>query len=154
MSGRYQRQKAKFWGQPIPDGLKHGTNSHARKMYGCQCEDCRPSRESPGSGASHADRQRKLRQAKRGTPVPPGVKHGIYAYKVYGCPCDICVASNNRARRRRRQSWRTKATGSWGSGKDGTDVLHWPPVGVGTWTCPACGQQFRHRAPKEETIAA
>lgn len=160
MSTRHHRDKDHFWGMPVPGHLKHGQGSRSAKVYGCECEACWPSgiRYVKGVLTPHAERQKALRERKQGQPVPAEVKHGIYAYRVYGCRCDICVATNRRARKRQRSTWRNTTTGHWGSSKDATgaplDVLHWPPVGHGDWTCPSCGQLFPHRAPKEQTLAA
>lgn len=152
----YAEEKARHWGAPVPPHLKHGRNTYAFKVYGCDCLVCLPAGKrrvmTPG-GTPAKERNRKLRENKWGKPVPPGVKHGIYAYKVYGCRCDICKTAANSQREEYRNTWRTRATGSW-SKQGKADVLHWPPVGRGIWTCPDCGQQFRHRAPKEATLAA
>jgi hypothetical protein len=155
----FARAKLKHWGAPVPEGLKHGTNTYAAQVYGCDCRVCLPSgrrRAAPGEGIPRNERNRKLREAKLGKPVPPGVKHGPYAYKTYGCRCDICKQANRRQRKRGRMAWLASATGfyDFAAGGGEVDVIHWPPVGVGMWTCNTCGQQFPHRAPKERTIAA
>lgn len=154
----YQRAKLKYYGLPVPPHLKHGQSSRAANIYGCDCKLCLPSGRRMTTKMTHAERQRKLRQAKRGKPLPPGTKHGVYAYRVYGCRCDFCVHTFRKSHRGVKQSWRTRATGVWGTGVDAAgfpvDVLHWPPVGTGTWTCPDCNQRFPHRPPKEARLAA
>lgn len=165
MTTAYQRAREKYYGLPVPAHLKHGQNSRACRIYGCDCKACLPSgrRVIRGRRMSGAERQRKLRQAKKGKPVPPTVKHGVYASRVYGCPCDICRAARNRVlkRQRAKRHWKTTAVGIWTTVFD-TTTIHWPPVGQGTWTCPDCYQQFPHRRqtqsaaspPKEATLAA
>lgn len=157
MTSRFLQAKEEHWGTPVPPGRKHGRESYTAKIYGCDCKLCLPSgrrRADRGQGVDHATRQKKLRANKKGTPVPAGTKHGIYTYKTYGCRCDICVQTNRRRNRHQKSwAWLENATGHYAFDAKVT-VIHWPPVGRGIWTCPDCGMQLRHRAPKERTIAA
>lgn len=153
MSTKYARQKAKYWGAPVPNHMQHGVQSHARKVYGCTCADCRPEVVRPGRTPG-VERNRKLRAAKQGTSVPEGRRHSLYTYRIYACRCDICLAAKAATRAEESNAWRARATGRWDERADGMTVLHWPPVGHGVWTCPDCGLQLRHRPRKEWTLAA
>lgn len=142
-----RRRKERDWGTPPPPHLKHGPQTVAADIYGCDCRDCLPSgrrRTPPGEGMTVAERQRRSRANRHGTPVPPGRKHGIYTYKIYGCRCDFCEKANRDASKKQRASWRDTAVAHWGT-RGGMDVVHWPPVGEGTWSCPDCGQDFEMR---------
>lgn len=128
----------------IPDHLKHYPASIARRRYGCDCRKCLPSgRPDPGrppkeEGAlSHAARQRKLRHSKKGQPVPPGTKHGVYTARVYACKCDDCRAAKARQNHRTKNPWMYRPTrGRWVE-ENGTTRLCWPPRGAGPdWVCP------------------
>lgn len=141
-----KRRKERDWGTPVPEHLKHGTTTSAAEFYGCDCRECLPSgqrKPAPEDVLTRRERERRLRENKRGKPVPPG-SHGIYGYKIYGCPCDICAKANRDARGRERSSWRATAVAHW-STRGTADVIHWPPVGEGTWTCPDCGEHFEMR---------
>lgn len=142
------RQRLEFWGLPVPEGMKHGRSTLACEAYGCDCKACLPSgkRTKLGEGGklTHDERQRRLRAAKLGLPVPPGARHGLYTYRVYGCRCDACRAARRHSEQQKANRWRETAVGSW-STRDSNDVIHWPPVGEGLWTCPECGQAFRRR---------
>lgn len=99
MNEKYHRAKLKYWGAPVPGHLKHGDDSYAAKVYGCDCRDCLPSgrrRAAKGQGMSARQREINLRANKKGKPVPPGTRHGIYAYKIYRCQCDICIGAKDR----------------------------------------------------------
>ena len=92
---------------------------------------------------THAQRQKKLRQAKQGTPVPEGNKHGISTYTVYACRCATCRAAHARRLHRRHNPWiyRDDLHGTWRQRKTDQghilDVLCWPPIGADPdWTCP------------------
>lgn len=163
MTTAHQRAKDAHWGLPVPPGCKHGQGTWAAKVYGCDCKKCLPTgrRLRPrGQRIPHAERQQKLRESKHGQPVPPSVKHGIYAYKIYGCRCDPCVLASNARRRRRTWAWLKNATGhyAFAAKKDAdnfdVDVIHWPPAGTGIWTCPDCGIQLRHRPATQRQEAA
>lgn len=151
---RYQRQKEKYWGKPVPPRVKHGPTSHARKVYGCRCAICTPRGEEEGTHRTtgepdrpmtHDERQKRLRARKRGTPVPPGTKHGIYTSRVYRCKCDICRAAKSAQYRRKVDRWRETARGRWTS--DGImDTICWPPRDAGPeWTCPGCASTPTHQ---------
>lgn len=147
--------RRRFWGGPVPEGLKHGPTTRASRIYGCPCTLCLPSgkRKHRGNPEPHKVRQKRLRATKKGQPVPPGVKHGVYAARTYLCHCDICRSALRVTRHRKRTAWRETATGSWHDGPKKT-VLHWPPVGQGRWTCPECGQVFRMREEVRRAEAA
>jgi len=132
--------------------LKHRPGSIARRR-GCECKLCLPSGVvgSGGNGRVYADRPltRKERddRSKRklfGTPVPPTVKHGTYARRVYGCRCLICETIGKRKKRpavHPRDRWRLTARGRWLTSKDDQgnkiEVICWPPRDAGPdWTCP------------------
>lgn len=143
----WAEEKARHWGQPVPGRLQHGRQTRAQQIYGCRCEFCEVQPRMVGDvPLSRSERGRRLRLAKRGKPVPLTVKHGAYAYTTYGCRCDICRQGKRRASRKRLQPRPT--TGHWAHGhRDGfdTDVIHWPPRGTGTWTCPDCGLDLERR---------
>lgn len=149
-SPRLAAAREKLWGLPVPGHLIHKRDSWAARVYGCDCKACLPSgrRQNPVP-LTRAQRNAKLRAAKKGQPVPPGVKHGIYAYQVYACHCDVCVEAHNAKRREARQTWRADAVGDWVDNVviDGhkTTVVHWPPRGEGMWQCPVCDDKFPHR---------
>lgn len=139
-----QELRDRHWGQPIPETFKHGPRTNAYRFFGCDCRLCLPSgrrRPEPAGVATHAERQKKLRRAKRGKPVPQGTKHGLYANRVYGCSCEICSAAIARRRHRRKNPWmyRDDLRGRWRQGKRGgviMDVLCWPPASAGPqWAC-------------------
>lgn len=148
-----RKDRDRHWGMPVPEHLKHGSGTRAARIYGCDCKTCLPTgrrwrKTNEKPTPTHRDRQKKLREAKKGQPVPPDVKHGVYAYSVYGHRCDICRAAAAATFARRQNRWRETATGHWDDAGEMT-VLHWPPRGVGMWECPDCEQKFPHRAPKE-----
>lgn len=148
-----KKRKLECWGAPVPEGLRHGKRTTACDTYGCGCKVCLPSgRRKSDVPLTALERGRRLRASKKGTPVPPGTKHGIYTYRVYGCKCDFCTAANRRSRTRERHTWRETAVGHW-STRRGNDVLHWPPAGDGTWTCPECGEQFEMRGKSSAAAA-
>lgn len=145
----YARAKLRHWGAPVPSHLKHGEGTYAMKVYGCDCPVCLPSgrrRSAAGEGKPQTQRSRELRNRKRGQPVPPGTKHGVYPYGTYGCRCDVCSAAHSATDARRRAAHRDRSAGWFLVGPE-TTTIHWPPVGVGIWTCPTCGLQLRHRRP-------
>jgi hypothetical protein len=128
----------------VPAYLKHRPGSWARQKYGCDCRDCLPKGEgTPGrppkgdAALSPRERQARLRAAKKGQPVPPGTKHGIYAFKIYGCRCSTCRAAKVRQNHRVKNPWMYRPLrGRWHE-EDGITTLCWPPVGAGPdWTCP------------------
>lgn len=124
----------------IPDGLKHGTESRARRIYKCGCIECLPSgRRKPakGEGQTNAERDRALRQRKKGKPVPEGTAHGNYAYRTYQCRCEVCRAAAAEKRRKAPKPKRVTV--------DGLGVFHWPPVGEGMWECPTCEEKVPMR---------
>jgi hypothetical protein len=135
-----------MWGKPIPPGLKHGTHSHARYIYGCDCATCIPPGLHRGGPRiieerplTRRERSRRSRQNLYGKPVPAHVKHGIYAYNVYGCTCDICRKAKRAQLERKRDAWRAAARGHWVDLPSGLTVLHWPPADAPPmWTCPHC----------------
>lgn len=145
--------RAERLGQPVPPGLKHGPRQLSRKHWGCECELCRPepdwAAKPRGRGArgglTHSEAQRALRHRKRGKPVPPGVKHGIYCYRTYGCRCDICRFELNGARTRRRNAWRETAHGRWRTEvrtNGPVEVICWPPKDAGPdWVCPCTAEE-------------
>ncbi len=146
MATVHAKAVARHWGLPVPGHLKHGKGSYAGKVYGCACPLCLPSGRRatrPDRIPTHAERQRRLRTAKRRRPVPAGTKHGIYAYQVYQCRCDVCVKVHAENLARHRNAWRATARGHWSDLPDVT-VVHWPPTGTGAdWVCPHCGRQPR-----------
>lgn len=142
-SHKFAERRARYLGKPVPAGLKHGTNSYARRIYGCGCAECVPSgkrtwknRNHEDRPLTHAERQKKLRSNKRGKPVPPGTKHGTYAGRVYGCTCPICKAAKRRETARSANRWRSTAHGRWTTvGK--SEMICWPPRDAGPdWVCP------------------
>jgi hypothetical protein len=155
--------------RPMPEGLKHGGDSWARRAYGCRCEVCMAPRKRPqGKGRperihgpqtrsrriygctcadcvnpekrkplTHRERQLKLRKAKWGTPVPPGVQHGrIHPVRVYGCRCPECAEYVRVQRHKRKNPWMYRPThGRWRE-ENGLTTLCWPPAGAGPdWRC-------------------
>jgi len=142
--GDLQADRLKFWGLEVPEGRVHGPNSRSRRVYGCKCLACVPSgktRPAKGEGMPQAERNRRLRQAKKGKPVPPTVKHGKYAYRTYGCRCDVCRAASERARST--HTWERKTHGVWTEGPR-TTTLCWPPRNAGPdWRCD-CGRIRPH----------
>lgn len=146
----YFRDQERYWGLPVPSHLKHGPNSRAVRIYGCDCKTCLPSGKrykQPGGPITHKDRQKKLRETKKGKPVPEGTKHGVYAYRTYGCKCDICRAARSRKSHQEKNPWMYRPTrGHWVE-KDGVTSLCWPPATAGTdWECD-CGW-----SAKEEVV--
>lgn len=142
---KYSEAKAKFWGLPVPPHLIHGQNRRAGNIYGCDCELCLPSGrrlKERGRPLTRQERTRRSRQNLYGKPVPPGVKHGIYTYRVYGCTCEACRAANRAERWRAKNRWRETARGHWSTAiRDGhqVDVIHWPPAELDEpWLCPDC----------------
>ena len=128
----------------IPPHLKHYPASIARRKYGCDCRQCLPSGRPHGGrppkeeGAlPHVVRQKRLRDSKKGEPVPAGTKHGVYTYRVYACRCPVCVAARSRQNHRTKNPWMYRKThGRWVE-KNGTTTLCWPPRGAGPdWQCP------------------
>lgn len=150
---KYAQEKARLWGKPVPEGNKHGPRSYAARYYGCPCKVCLPSgrrkwinaedREAP---MTHAERQKKLREAKKGKPVPEGVKHGIYTARVYQCPCEVCKAAKKKSsRQEKRRSWRDRAYGHWTTA-NGVDTICWPPKDAGPdWVCPGCASSTERK---------
>jgi hypothetical protein len=114
--------------------LVHGPNSLSRRRYKCECADC-VNPEKP-KALTHNERQKKLRAAKWGKPVPPSVKHGIYAARTYGCKCELCVEAKKAADHKKRNPWMYRPTrGRWRE-ENGKTILCWPPAGAGPdWRC-------------------
>lgn len=136
-------RRARHAGQPVPEGLKHGSNSYARRIYACGCELCLPSgkrtwryRNDETRALTHAERQSKYRAGKYGTTPPPHIKHGVSTYQIYGCRCSICREAVSVQRAKKKNAWRENARGHWTS--DGTvDTICWPPNNAGPdWVCP------------------
>lgn len=122
----------------VPEGLVHGRNSRACRIYRCDCKACLPSgKRRPEVGTPQKERNRQLRERKWGTPVPEGTRHGRYAYRTYGCRCDVCVAAQE-ASRPRAESTAVE--------RNDVTVMHWPPIGEGMWECPVCHEKFPHRS--------
>lgn len=141
MSASAAASRERLKGAPMPKGLKHGPQSWARRVYQCGCRECLPSgkrRPAKGRGATQAEKARRLRENKRGKPVPDTVKHGKYAYKVYACRCDVCRAAA--------QKGRSGPDISQYAEQGEVSVIHWPPIGEGMWECPACHQEFPRRS--------
>lgn len=133
----------KHWGLPVPEGLRHGRNTKACRVYGCSCKVCLPSgRRNARKGEvakSHSERQREMRERLRGTPVPPTVKHGPYAYRTYACRCDVCMEAKRAKGRRDRQGPPGRAVRSPHPTEMGITVVHWPPAPLTEpWACPHC----------------
>lgn len=145
---KWQLYKERHWGAPVPPHLKHGPATAAMKVYGCDCEVCLPSgrrywqnTEGATGPAPYIERDKKMRTAKRGTPVPANVKHGVYAYRVYACRCPVCMAARQANDERRRWLWLWRARGTWTMRRDEEgnelDVICWPPATAGPdWRCP------------------
>lgn len=134
----HAREVELHWGAPVPAHLKHGSNTYASRVYGCSCRSCLPSgrrRPAKGQGAPRREVHRRSRNRLNGRPVPPGVKHGIYTYNVYGCRCDTCRETSARRLYRQRRAWRATAHGRWVEHGDTTTIC-WPPAGAGPdWAC-------------------
>lgn len=141
-------RRERYWGAPVPPNLKHGQVTYVAKVYGCACSACLPSgkrtyrndeaRERP---FTPTERRKRSRHNLRGKPVPEGVKHGIYTYKVYQCRCAPCCQAEADRKSRARPPWQAKARGRWTESKDSAgfpvDVICWPPAGAGPdWKCP------------------
>jgi hypothetical protein len=143
---RYQRDRAKFYGLTPPAGVQHGPQTTARRIYGCPCETCHPD-YPPGRTRileerplTRAERSKRSRQNLYGKPVPAHVKHGLYAYNVYGCHCALCNKAKQVEREKKVNRWRATARGHWVDLPSGITVLHWPPTDSAGWTCPDCGE--------------
>lgn len=140
----------RHWGLPVPDGAKHGRNTKAARVYGCDCGVCLPSgrrqgRRGEGPTKTSTERQREMRERLRGKPVPPTTKHGNYAYRTYGCRCDVCVGAKRAKNSRERQGPPGRAVRIQG-GEKGITVVHWPPAILEeTWQCPHC--DFKAEVP-------
>lgn len=141
---KHSEEVARFWGLPVPGHLKHGNATRAANVYGCDCKACLPSGKRRGKGTPAVERNRKSRQRLAGQPVPPGTKHGLYAYTVYRCRCSPCRAAKAEEKQRRDNAWRADARGDWVDG-DPMTVVHWPPRGFGWWECPQCHEKFEMR---------
>jgi hypothetical protein len=137
----YRRARERLAGMTPPEGLKHGPNTWARKIYKCACADC--VNPEPRRIPTHNERQKKLREAKRGKPVPPTTTHGIYAYRTYRCKCEICVNAGREAYHRANNPWKYRPThGRWRE-ENGVTTLCWPPAGAGPeWRC-VCDAQHK-----------
>lgn len=140
----YQRAQRRFYGAPVPATLRHGPGTRASAIYGCDCKTCLPSgkrvrkawRDEPP--LTKLERQNRSRASLRGQAVPPGNKHGIYAYRVYGCRCEDCELAKKRADHKSKNPWLYRPTrGRWNVGEETTTVC-WPPAGADptTWRCP------------------
>lgn len=143
MPSSYRDQQKKFYGLPVPPHLEHGKLT-AKSIYGCDCKVCLPSgrrNRINGDRLSRRDRSKRLRDSKRGQPVPEGVKHGVYAYNVYGHRCEICRAEHKDARRRTEMR---KRRGEWINRPDGITVVHWPAREG--WACPDCAVESAQAA--------
>jgi hypothetical protein len=145
--------KAKLWGTPIPEHLTHYRGSLACKIYGCDCKLCLPSgrRNWQNRGESGPipgnERQARLVASKKGQPVPPGTKHGLYCKKVYDCPCKLgrtaALAQGRKYQARRRERDRGRPPGDpyghWTTGYSGgidADIIWWPKKGQPASDCP------------------
>jgi hypothetical protein len=119
----------------------HGPGTWSRRVLKCACEICttNPDRKKP---MTHQERQKKLRQAKRGQPVPPTVKHGIYVYKTYACRCEVCLAAERLRVHKNKNPWMYRPTrGRWKE-ENGLTTLCWPPAGAGPdWRCVCDAQR-------------
>jgi hypothetical protein len=143
VSDRYRENQKKFYGAPVPPGLKHGPNTWAKQVYGCGCTTCLPSGKRKRKAwrgerpFTPLERRARSRKALRGQAVPPGTKHGIYTYKVYGCRCEDCELAQKRASHRAKNPWMYRETrGRWHVGEEVTTVC-WPPADADpTWRCP------------------
>lgn len=145
MPSKYELAVDRYWGLPVPSHLKHGTNTWAAKVYGCDCKLCLPSgkrRSRNGEGKSARQRQRESRARLLGQPVPPDVKHGVYAYHMYGCRCPTCRGARSDQQYRRKNRWRETSRGEW-TERDGKDIIHWPPRDAEyPWVCPTCDHKI------------
>ncbi len=144
MNEKYEAAKKRHWGAPTPPTIKHGPNTYAAKVYGCPCKVCLPSgrrkwmnrEDGEPAALTHAQRQKRLRQSKKNTPVPPGTKHGIYTYRIYNCRCDICQAAQAAAHHQQINAWRENAHGRWTTVGE-NEMICWPPADAGPdWICP------------------
>ncbi len=153
----YAEAKRRLWGAPIPPGIKHGPNTFASKVRGCDCKKCLPSgrriwvnREEGDVSLTHLQRQKKLRDSKKNTPVPAGAKHGVYAYRIYNCRCDVCRATVSGAAKRQANAWREFSRGRWTTTGD-SETICWPPKNAGPdWVCPGCGSSSH---PNKKEVA-
>ncbi len=148
MARTWAEAREKYWGAPIPEGLKHGSNTWVARVYGCGCSTCLPSGqriwknvEGATGPLSGTERRRRSREKLYGQPVPDDVKHGIYTYQVYGCRCPACMEAKNGQNAKRQNAWRKTARGRWLTSKDETgaplEIICWPPANAGPdWTCP------------------
>lgn len=142
----WARKKEAKWGTPIPPGLKHGTRSHVRYVYGCDCVTCIPPDLHRGGPRiiedrplTRVERSRRSRENLRGKPVPERVKHGLYTYQVYACRCDLCVKTHRASQAAKANLWRETARGHWVDLPSGMTVLHWPSrTTAPMWVCPDC----------------
>lgn len=138
MTTSYADQQRRYWGAPVPPHLKHGQATYVAQIYGCACKICLPSGRRRGKGVTPpAIRQKKSREKLRGTPVPPGTKHGVYTYKVYGCRCPLCQDAHRLQVHRHNNPWMYRPTrGRWTVDGEKT-ILCWPPAGAAPdWKCP------------------
>lgn len=141
----YAKAKAAKWGKPVPGHLKHGPNNYAARVYGCGCKVCLPSgrrkwvnTEGATGPKSRTQRNAELRAKKKNTPVPDGVKHGVYTYRVYNCRCPTCQAAAAVVAARQANAWRAIAHGRWTTVGD-SETICWPPKNAGPdWVCPSC----------------
>lgn len=133
MTTAFQRAKQELWGLPVPAGRNHGPATWSRKVYGCPCPTCLPSREvtwksDEGRTRSYtsAERQKRSRENLRGRPVPLGTKHGLYVRRFYGCKCPICSDAVRLRNHRAKNPWMYRRThGHWSmDGK--SDIIWWP----------------------------
>lgn len=146
---RHADRVARFWGSPVPEGLKHGRNTFAAQCYGCDCSLCLPSgqrrRIREDRPLTTSERQRRSRANLKGTPVPEGTLHGAYTYRIYGCRCDLCIKAKAAEHQRLQNAWRATARGVWTELGESV-ILHWKPATAGPdWICPDC-----HWAPESE----
>lgn len=139
----YANDKRALWGKQPPPHLKHGQNTRAARVYGCNCKVCLPTGrrkwinvEGATGPKDHRTRNAESRARKKGQPVPAGTKHGSYAYHTYNCRCAICKAANSESRERTQNRWRVTARGHWTTVGE-NETICWPPADAGPdWTCP------------------
>lgn len=95
----------------------------------CRCDVCR---------AAHTKYRNKRRKKLRAKTAREGWhgKHGAdYAYNTAGCRCSVCM------------EWRfgplpPEYPKLVRTESPSTTIVHWVPLGEGTWTCPYCA--FAH----------
>lgn len=78
--------------------FKHGTEWGARLHVKRGEEPCRACKQA------RSDATTQRREERRNRPIPPGLEHGEYVRRDYGCDCKICLADTRAktAERKRR----------------------------------------------------